>query len=52
MKLADMLSAVNDNLKGIQDSGGRKTATEVRTSNESGSSAYIPCEENLFSGNG
>lgn len=38
MRMADMLASVNDNLKGLQDSGGRKTATEVRTSSEAGSS--------------
>lgn len=38
MKLADSLAGVNDNLKGLQDSGGRKTATEVRTSAEAGAS--------------
>lgn len=38
LQIGDVLSAVNDNLRGIQDSGGRKTATEVRTSNEAGAS--------------
>lgn len=38
MKIGDALSGVNDNLRGIQDSGGRKTATEVRTSGEAGAS--------------
>ena len=38
MRLADMLASVNDNLKGLQSSGGRKTATEVRTSSEAGAS--------------
>lgn len=38
LKIGDTLSSVNDNLKGIQDSGGRKTATEVRTSGEAGAS--------------
>lgn len=37
-RLADMISAVNDNLRGITNSGGRKTATEVRTGNEAGAS--------------
>lgn len=37
-QIGDILAAVNDNLKGIQDSGGRKTATEVRTSGEAGAS--------------
>jgi hypothetical protein len=38
MKLGDALTGVNDNLRGQQDSGGRKTATEVRTSSEAGAS--------------
>ena len=38
VRMADALTGVNDNLKGLQDSGGRKTATEVRTSSESGAS--------------
>lgn len=38
VRLGDMLSAVNDNLRGIQDAGGRKTATEIRTSGEAGAS--------------
>ena len=38
MKLGDSLSSVNDNLRGVQASGGRKTATEVRTSGEAGAS--------------
>jgi len=38
MKLADSLTGVTDNLKGVQDSGGRKTATEVRTASEAGAS--------------
>lgn len=38
LQMGDTLAAVNDNLRGIQDSGGRKTATEVRTSNEAGAS--------------
>jgi len=37
-RMGDMLSSVNDNLRGIQDAGGRKTATEVRTSGEAGAS--------------
>jgi len=37
-RMGDMLSSVNDNLRGIQDSGGRKTATEVRTAGEAGGS--------------
>lgn len=38
IRLADSLTGVNDNLRGLQDSGGRKTATEVRTSGEAGAS--------------
>ena len=38
LRMGDTLAAVNDNLRGIQDSGGRKTATEVRTSGEAGAS--------------
>lgn len=38
MGMGDSLSAVSDNLRGQQDSGGRKTATEIRTSGEAGAS--------------
>lgn len=38
IRLADSLTGVNDNLRGLQDSGSRKTATEVRTSGEAGAS--------------
>lgn len=38
MRLGDILSATNDNLRGVQEAGGRKTATEVRTAGESGAS--------------
>lgn len=38
MRLGDILSATNDNLRGVQESGGRKSATEVRISGESGAS--------------
>lgn len=37
-RLGDAISSVNDNLRGVQDSGGRKTATEVRTAGEAGAS--------------
>lgn len=37
-RVADTISAVSDNVRGLQDSGGRKTATEVRTSAEAGAS--------------
>jgi len=38
IRMGDSLAAVNDNLRGIQTVGGRKTATEVRTSGEAGAS--------------
>lgn len=38
IRMGDQLSAVNDNLRGINQAGGRKTATEVRTSGEAGAS--------------
>lgn len=38
MKIGDTMSSVTDNLRGLQDSGGRKTATEVRTSGEAAAS--------------
>lgn len=38
MRLGDALSSVTDNLRGLQDAGGRKTATEIRTSGEAAAS--------------
>lgn len=38
MKIGDTMSSITDNLRGLQDSGGRKTATEVRTSGEAAAS--------------
>lgn len=38
MKIADAIGAVNDNIRGIQSAGGRKSATEVRLSGEAGAS--------------
>jgi hypothetical protein len=38
IRMGDTMSAVNDNLRGINNAGGRKTATEVRTSGEAGAS--------------
>lgn len=38
MRLGNDLSAVNDNVRGMQDSGGRKTATEIRATIEAVSS--------------
>jgi hypothetical protein len=40
-RLGDTISAVNDNLRGVQNSGGRKTATEVRTASENGASRLV-----------
>jgi hypothetical protein len=37
-RIGDGMAAVNDNLRGITNPGGRKTATEVRTSGEAGAS--------------
>jgi hypothetical protein len=38
IRMADMITGVNDNLRATQNAGGRKTATEVRTAGESGAS--------------
>lgn len=38
IRIGHMFAGVNDNLMGLQDSSGRKTATEVRTSGEAGAS--------------
>lgn len=38
LRLGQILSAVTENVMGVQDSGGRKTATEVRTGGESAGS--------------
>lgn len=38
IKIGHMFAGVNENLMGLQDSSGRKTATEVRTSGEAGAS--------------
>ena len=38
MQIGERLTAATDNRMGLQDSGGRKTATEVRTSAEAGAS--------------
>lgn len=37
-RLASDLSGATDNVRGLQDAGGRKTATEIRTSAEAGTS--------------
>lgn len=38
MKIGDMMSSVTDNLRGTQDVGGRKSATEARQALEAGAS--------------
>lgn len=38
LRIADIISGLSDNLRGQQDSGGRKTATEVRTTAEAAAS--------------
>lgn len=38
LRMGDALTGLNDNVRGLQDSGGRKTATEVRTSGEAAAS--------------
>jgi hypothetical protein len=38
IRISQQMSSVTDNLLGMQDSGGRKTATEVRTSGEAAAS--------------
>ena len=51
MGVGDGLAAVNDNLRGQFDSGGRKTATEVRTSGEAGASR-LAAQARLISSQG
>jgi hypothetical protein len=48
LKMGDMLSSVSDNLRGVLDSGGRKTATEVRTSGEAAASR-LSAQARLYS---
>ena len=38
MGMTDAMSSITDNLRGLQDDGGRKTATEVRTAGEAAAS--------------
>jgi hypothetical protein len=38
IRMGHMFSGINDNLMGLQDSSGRKTATEVRVAGEAGAS--------------
>lgn len=40
-RIGDAVSAINDNMRGIQQQGGRKSATEVRTSLESGAGRLV-----------
>ena len=48
MSIGDALSSVTDNLRGLQDSGGRKTATEVRTAGEA-SASRLAAQSRLLS---
>jgi hypothetical protein len=50
-RLADSLSGVGDNLRAIQSGGGRKSATEVRVSADSGASR-LAATAKLISGQG
>lgn len=50
-RVADTISAVSDNVRGLQDAGGRKTATEVRTSAEAGTSR-LAAQARLISSQG
>ena len=50
-RVADIISGVGDNIRGLQDAGGRKTATEVRTSNEAGASR-LAAQSRLISAQG
>lgn len=49
MRLSDMMSATSDNIRGQQDSGGRKTATEVRTSLDAGTSRLASLAKRISS---
>lgn len=49
MRLADTLSAVTDNVRGLQDAGGRKTATEARIGADAASSR-LAAHARLISG--
>lgn len=40
-RIGDTVSAVNDTMRGVQQAGGRKTATEVRTSTDNGASRLV-----------
>jgi hypothetical protein len=48
-RMGNDLTGASDNLRGIQDAGGRKTATEVRTSFEAGGSR-LASRAMLYSG--
>jgi hypothetical protein len=49
MRMGDVLSSVNDNIRGLQTTGGRKTATEVRTSAEAASSRLASHAQHISS---
>lgn len=51
IRLGQLLSGVNDNILGMQDEGGRKTATEVRTSNQA-SSSRLAAQARIISAQG
>lgn len=51
MSIGDALSSITDNLRGLQDSGGRKTATEVRTAGEA-SASRLAAQSRLISAQG
>lgn len=51
MSIGDALSSITDNLRGLQDSGGRKTATEVRTAGEA-SASRLAAQSRLHSAQG
>jgi len=49
LKLGDVFAGVNNNLRGMQEFGGRKTATEVRTSSEGATSRLRALAMNVSS---
>lgn len=51
IRIGQQLSAVTDNVMGLQDSGGRKTATEIRTSGEAAASR-LAAQARLISAQG
>lgn len=50
-RLGAYLSGVDENLMGVQETGGRKTATEVRTAGEAGASR-LAAQARIISGSG